>query len=57
MGHVIILGLNIISTGRMPNYSEEFRKQLQVLKNLKTNTDITDWERLHIKATELLAEG
>jgi len=56
MGYVISLGLDVISTAKYPNNSPQFKKQLKTLIDLKNN-NLTDWEKLHVKATELMADG
>lgn len=57
MGHVISLGLDVISSGKMPDYSLEFRKRVKTLMEVESNNKLTDWERRHVKGVQLLADG
>ena len=57
MGHVISLGLDVISSAKMPDYSSEFRQRVKTLTELNANNRLTDWERRHVKAVQLLADG
>jgi len=57
MGYVISLDFQVFFSGKTPYDSPEFRKELKTLCELKDGSKVTDWEKRHIKAVELLADG
>ena len=58
MAHVLSNGLDVMGSGRSPRLDPEFQKNLNTMTNMaETNTTISDWERRHVKAVALCADG
>ena len=57
MGHVISCGLELISSGKGVHVDQELKNNLQALQTLAAKTNITNREKLHVKAVKEWAEG
>lgn len=57
MGHVISCGLELIASGKGIHVDKELKNSMQVLESLAAKSDITNQEKLHVKAVKEWAEG
>ena len=57
MGHVISCGLDLISSGKGIHTDEELKNSILSLEGLAAKSNITNRERLHVKAVKEWAEG
>lgn len=57
MGHVISCGLELIASGKGIHVDKELKNSMQVLESLAAKSDITNREKLHVKAVKEWAEG
>ncbi|XP_027035594.1 tetratricopeptide repeat protein 38-like isoform X2 [Pocillopora damicornis] len=57
MGHVISCGLYLISSGKGIHTDEELKNSILSLEGLAAKSNITNRERLHVKAVKEWAEG
>lgn len=59
MAHVINNGLQLIGTGKNPKHDTEFRHSLDTCFKIASDDKrgISDWEKLHVKGLNYLADG
>ncbi|XP_022807217.1 tetratricopeptide repeat protein 38-like isoform X2 [Stylophora pistillata] len=57
MGHVISCGLDLISSGKGIHTDQELKSSMLSLKGLAARSNITNRERLHVKAVKEWAKG
>ncbi|PFX14870.1 Tetratricopeptide repeat protein 38 [Stylophora pistillata] len=57
MGHVISCGLDLISSGKGIHTDQELKSSMLSLKGLAARSNITNRERLHVKAVKEWAQG
>jgi len=58
MGHVVSNAMRLIGLSRTPRIDAELRKRVEQLTDLTAKSaQLTDRERLHVKAVQQLADG
>ena len=57
MGHAIFCGLELISSGKGIHVDQELKNNMQALDTLAAKSNITNREKLHVKAVKEWAEG
>ena len=57
MGHAISCGLELIASGKGIHVDEELKNNMEVLESLAAKSNITNREKLHVKAVKEWAEG
>ncbi|CAD5118358.1 DgyrCDS7067 [Dimorphilus gyrociliatus] len=57
MSHVLLNGLEIMSTGSHPKYNENLRKSLLLMNETVGGKTLNNWEERHIKAINQCASG
>lgn len=57
MSHVLVNGLEIMSTGSHPKYNENLRKSLALMNKTVGRKTLNNWEERHVRAINYCAEG
>lgn len=57
MGHVLSCGLDLISSGKGIHVDQDLKNGMETLQSLAARSNITNRERLHVKAVKEWAEG
>ena len=57
MGHVLSCGLDLISSGKGIHVDQELKSNMHALESLAAKSNITNREKLHVKAVKEWAEG
>ena len=57
MGHVLSCGLDLISSGKGIHVDQELNDSMVTLQLLAARSNITNREKLHVKAVKEWAEG
>lgn len=57
MGHVLSCGLDLISSGTGIHVNQDLQNRMETLQSLATKSNITDREKLHVKAVKEWAKG
>ncbi len=57
MGHVLANGLDLMGTGRSPRIDPYFQGNLSKMMEVSQRSGVSDWEKQHAKAIDLLGKG
>lgn len=57
MGHVLSCGLDLISSGKGIHVDQELKSNMHTLESLAAKSNITNREKLHVKAVKEWSEG
>lgn len=57
MGHVVSCGLDLISSGKGIHTDQELKTSMLSLEELAAKSNLTNREKLHVKAVREWAEG